>query len=692
MVFLLWDGLFEKYSGPARIRKSAKLPIALLAIVVSVGNCQVNMWTSRGPDGGQVGILTDPQAPGTLYATSGQTTTFKSTDAATHWHSFDTGSVRLLAVDPRNSETLYGSSNGGLQKSSDGGSTWSFAGAGLPVTRNELSCVPPQLVFDPKNSSTLYVYFDGTYDHNCNGLFKSTDGAASWNTASTGLPPVLFTYPLGINALLADPQDPGTLYASGVPVSLGGGVFLSTDGGASWTAVAGLPANNGGYFRLLAIAGPDSRTLYAFTYLDGGNGPSVPALHRSVDAGSNWSVMTTGWLFGNLVADSHDAGTLYARVTTSLGAGLAKSTDAGGSWRFILENAYQMAIARTQAGPDTLYGFGGVDGVLKSADGGATWTAANDGLAATYIGSVAVHPLDPAMVYAVGGPFTYASQDSGQNWNAAQRCGDSGLLQFAFDPDDPKTVYLNSGGLCATSDGGASWRQLLPPQHATYLPIPGPLTDSHGAIYFGNLKSTDHGATWQQIGMRPGVLGVDPHNPDTLYGAPDFSNDGALVIYSQLSKSVDGGMTWTPLERDWHGYLLTAVAVDPTKSDIVYVQTEAIQDEFANLPDDYYDPELAHNNCCLFRSDDGGANWVRLDVPGSLVYYGGVLEIDPRGAIYVRTVNGLMRSLDHGNTWSALITAGLSGQLSSIGFDPIDPNHLFAGTYGGGVFEINLAP
>jgi hypothetical protein len=180
--------------------------IAFLALGSSPSFGQVNVWTSRGPNGGQVGIMIDPQAPGTLYASSGQKTTFKTTDAAAHWHPLDTGPVKLLVVDPQNSRTVYGSSIGGLQKSADGGSTWSFAGAGLPVTRDQLSCVPPQLVFDPWNSSILYTYFDGTYDHNCSGLFKSTDSAASWNPASTGLPPVLLTN--GINALLADPQTP----------------------------------------------------------------------------------------------------------------------------------------------------------------------------------------------------------------------------------------------------------------------------------------------------------------------------------------------------------------------------------------------------------------------------------------------------------------------------------------------------
>jgi photosystem II stability/assembly factor-like uncharacterized protein len=667
--------------------------MALLALGSIPNYGQLNVWTSLGPNGGQVGILTDPQAPGTLYATSGQTTTFKTTDAAAHWRPWDTASIRLLAVDPQNSGTLYGSSVGGLQRSADGGSTWSFAGSGLPVSRYQLPCVPAQLVFDPRNSSTLYGYFDGSYGANCTGLFKSTDGAATWTAASAGLPSGLFTY--GINSLLVDPKNPAMLYVSGTPIFVGGGVFQSSDGGANWSAIAGRPANNGGYVRLLAIDGQDSRTLYAFTYLDGGNGPAVPALYRSPDAGSSWSVMATGWLFFNLVADSHDAGTLYARVTTSLGAGIVKSTDAGANWRFILENAYAMALAPTQTGPDILYATGGVDGVLKSADGGMTWTAANDGLAATYITAVAVHPQDSGRLYALGTSFVYASQDGGKNWGATQRCGDDpGVPGFAFDPGDPNSVYLNSGGLCATRDGGASWKQLLPPQRATYLTVPGPLTDSQGVIYYGNLKSTDHGANWQEIGMRPGVLGIDPLNPGTLYGAPDFWNNNALAIHSQLSKSLDGGLTWTPLARDWHGYLLTAVAVDPTKSDTVYAETGAIQDDFATVPDDYYNPdsELARNNCCLFRSDDGGANWVRLDVPGYRVYQGGFLGIDPRGAIYVRTAKGLVRSLDHGNTWSPVPTAGLKADISFIGFDSLDPNHLFAGTYGGGVFEITLVP
>ena len=80
--------------------------MALLALGSIPNYGQLNMWTSRGPTGGQVAILLDPQSPATLYATSGQTITFQSMDAAAHWHPLDTGSVRLLAVDPQNSATF----------------------------------------------------------------------------------------------------------------------------------------------------------------------------------------------------------------------------------------------------------------------------------------------------------------------------------------------------------------------------------------------------------------------------------------------------------------------------------------------------------------------------------------------------------------------------------------------------------
>src|SRR5207245_11580969 len=77
------------------------------------------------------------------------------------------------------------------------------------------------LAIDPQTSSTLYAGTSG------GGVFQSTDGGASWRAINTGL--------TGgeVRALVIDPQTPSTLYAG----TSGRGVFQSTDGGASWRAI-----------------------------------------------------------------------------------------------------------------------------------------------------------------------------------------------------------------------------------------------------------------------------------------------------------------------------------------------------------------------------------------------------------------------------------------------------------------------
>ena len=128
-----------------------------------------------------------------------------------------------------------------------------------------LPCIPSQLAFDPRDSHVLYAALNGTYGRGCVGIFKSTDGAATWTSADSGLPSVLANY--GVNTLLIDPQNSDTLYASGAPVFVGGGVFKSTDGGESWSAAATeLPPNNGGRVDLLAI--DQKRRLYANSYVN----------------------------------------------------------------------------------------------------------------------------------------------------------------------------------------------------------------------------------------------------------------------------------------------------------------------------------------------------------------------------------------------------------------------------------------
>ena len=104
--------------------------------------------------------------------------------------------------------TAGGDGGGGVYKSTDGGATWRASGVPLFPERKV-----KELVIDPSDPRTLYagaaatIYELGGYRDG--GVFKSTDGAMTWQPVNTGLPPTV----LDVQALAIDPRAPTTLYA-----------------------------------------------------------------------------------------------------------------------------------------------------------------------------------------------------------------------------------------------------------------------------------------------------------------------------------------------------------------------------------------------------------------------------------------------------------------------------------------------
>jgi photosystem II stability/assembly factor-like uncharacterized protein len=149
------------------------------------------------------------------------------------------GWIYALAVDPTTPTTLYaGTYGGGVFKSTDGGATWSAVNTGL--TNKSVWA----LAIDPTAPNTLYA---GTYG----GVFKSTNGGASWSAVNSGLTNT------AVFALAIDPTDSNTLYAG----TYGGGVFKSINGGTTWSATGAGPTN----VLALAIDPSTPTTLYAGT-------------------------------------------------------------------------------------------------------------------------------------------------------------------------------------------------------------------------------------------------------------------------------------------------------------------------------------------------------------------------------------------------------------------------------------------
>ncbi|MBI4464982.1 MAG: hypothetical protein HY647_09785 [Acidobacteria bacterium] len=228
-------------SNPSMVYAGTGLPGGLGSTGVFKSTNGGQTWTpaSTGlPSEPLLSIVTslsiDPSNAATLYAgTLGGV--FKSLNGGTSWTGVNSGllsypSVQALAIDPVNSSTVYVGTYDGLFKSTNGGHNWAPANSGdiplFPILSEGLSVIY-SLAVDPANAEILYAGTFGT------GVFKSTDGGKTWSVATSGLPAFVTLAGLPatpVVALTVDPSSPATMYVG----TFGSGVFKSTDGGASW--------------------------------------------------------------------------------------------------------------------------------------------------------------------------------------------------------------------------------------------------------------------------------------------------------------------------------------------------------------------------------------------------------------------------------------------------------------------------
>jgi photosystem II stability/assembly factor-like uncharacterized protein len=201
------------------------------------------------------GLAVSPSNPDVIYVGSVNDTrnpvefhlkgihVFRSEDAGRSWSERSDGlpvdaktSVNALVVDPRDSNTVYAMTSShesevskGVYKTTDGGQTWSESNKGLRhIETNDIQ-------IDPLNPDVLYLAMDiprFIQGDLLAGVYKSTDGAATWKPASDGLPDG------GVIDLALDALSPNILYAATRE-----GVYMSNDGAMNWVAINdGLPA------------------------------------------------------------------------------------------------------------------------------------------------------------------------------------------------------------------------------------------------------------------------------------------------------------------------------------------------------------------------------------------------------------------------------------------------------------------
>jgi photosystem II stability/assembly factor-like uncharacterized protein len=651
-------------------------PAIALAQQITPADYAAMRWRLIGPfRGGRAlavsGVSSDPSL---YYFGSVDGGVWKTTDGGRVWKPLWTheavASIGALAVAPSDPNVIYAgtgeadmrsdiSLGGGVYKSTDGGKTWKNTGLRTTMQIGKILVAPhdPNLV--------LVAALGCAYGPNPErGVYRSTDGGATWKKVlykdeNTGAIDLCFnpTNPLIVYAAMWNARRPpwSTYPPNEGP---GSGLYKSTDGGLTWAPLTGhgLPTVQMG------------RIGVAVSYLNGGNvvyaliqAKQESGLYRSDDGGASWRrvshdprITERDWYFGQVVVDPRNANIVYVPDVA-----FYRSED-GGKTFIPLKGApggddYH-ALWIDPANSRRMI-LGSDQGTVISVDGGETWTTWYNQPTAQFYHVIVDHQF-PFRVYGAqqdsGSAAVTSRSDFGQisyrDWYSAG-AGESGYI--APDPLDPNIVY-----------GGDVYGTLFrfdkqTGQAQDISPCPIPRSVANG------IAAQECRFTWTS------PLVFSPENPHTLYFGSQF-----------VLKTGDGGQSWSKISPDLtqsggpnpkqpaRGVIYT-IAPSPLKAGEIWVGTD---------------------NGLVQLTMDEGQHW-RNVTPAGLPAWSKISLIEPSrfeaGTAYAAVDRHriddfrpyIYRTTDYGKTWTQ-ITDGIEAPayVHAAREDPVRRGLLYAGT------------
>ena len=714
-------------------------------------------WRNIGPEGNRfsaaVGIPGDPL---TYYVGAASGGIWKSTDGGTNWRSlFDAQpvqSIGSLAVARSDKNVVWaGTGEGkirshisvgqGVYKSTDAGESWTLMGL-------EKTARIPRIVVHPQDPNTVLVCALGhAYGpQQERGVYRTTDGGVTWAR-------VLFVDEnTGCSDIAMDPSNPSVLFAGMWSIEIhtwgrtsggpGGGLFVSRDGGATWTRLRGngLPTKPVGK---VAVAIANSNPQRVYTMIETGDGipwngePTESGqLWRSDDGGRQWTLvsrdrnaMGRAHYYGRMAVATDNEDEAYfltngfaktidgGRTITTLQRGLTPGGDHHEMW-IDPTNANRMIVAHDQ-------------GLSISQNRGKTWYRQRLTNAQIYHVTV-----DNQIPYNVLGNKqdepTYRGPSNGRlqggriargQWHAVGG-GESGWA--TPDPVDPNIIWSTAsgsgmvGGIVVRFEENRRqfrtveiWPQQSngPAEGVKYRFVwDSPLQISphdHNTIYVGSQhvhRTRDGGQSWQVIspdltlndrsrmGSSGGLTGdnIGVEYAGVVYAIAESprakgliwvgTNDGLV----QLTR--DDGATWTNLTAN-----IPNLPVWGSVRSIVPSKYDAAT---AYLTVDFH--QMNNRDPFVYKTADYGKTWKAITngIPHSNLSYAKVIAEDPvrRGLLYLGTENAIYVSYDAGEQWLPLQIdlphAPVSGIVVQEHF-----NDLVISTYGRGFYILDdLAP
>lgn len=490
-----------------------------------------------------------------------------------------TMSGRISAIDGRQEKDgkvtlLIGSASGGVWKSEDGGTTFK------PLFDHEPVQSIGAVAIDPKDSKVMWVGTGEGWVRNSvsigNGVYKSTDGGETWT--NVGLP-----NSERITRILIDPKNSNVVYVC-APGALWSdspdrGLYKTSDGGKSWSlilkganlstgcaSVAMDPANSQ---HLLAGTWDFRRKAYEFR--SGGNGPDQPS--------------------GSRLAESRDGGRTWTYLDAANRKGLPKQP-----WGRI-----ELAFAPTN--PKQVYAF--IENVrpafFVSEDGGTTWQERDRSQWQVwrpfYFARIVPDPKDANRVYKMGF-YPIVSEDGGKSFSNAGGSAHVDWHDMWINPNNTKyMVGGNDGGLWYTYDGGTRW------WHAENLPVSqfyhvstdnkdpyqvyGGLQDNSAWVGDQDYPGGISNSRWENLFGGDGFWAYpDPTDPNYAYAESQGGFVGRINRKTLQAKLIQPQANYKEkLRFNWN----TPIMLSPNEKGTLYIGSQF-----------------------LFRSRDHGATWDRI--------------------------------------------------------------------------------
>ena len=483
----------------------------------------------------------------------------------------------LDAVHEGNRLTIYvGSASGGVWKSSNGGTTFK------PIFDEESVQSIGAVTIDPKDPKVIWVGTGESWTRNSvsigDGIYKSTDGGETWT--NMGL-----RDSERIVKILVDPTDSKTVYAC-VPGKLWSdsnerGVYRTNDGGKTWTKV---------------LAGPSASTGCSMLSMD-------PRNSKVLFAGL-WDFRRKGWTFrsGGETPESSSA------------SGLFRSTDGGGTWsELTAQNAKglppkpwgRVAVTVAPSNADVVYAF--IEAVpphnalYRSADGGRTWEmrdrSQNMVWRPFYFANLIVDPANENRIYKPDLGLI-VSNDGGASFSNITGSAHGDFHDVWIDPKNTNRLITgDDGGLWYSYDEGNKWwkGENLPVSQFYHVSVDmdrpyrvyGGLQDNSSWVGDSQYPGGITNSRWENMYGGDGFwMFVDPTDPDYIYAEAQGGYVGRVNRKTHESRDIKPlpGYKESKLRFNWN----TPIHISPTRKGTIYIGAQY-----------------------LFRSNDFGQSWER---------------------------------------------------------------------------------